>query len=113
MFIAHRAVDDRLVEQLAGQVSYGLGRSFLHGFFDGFGRNVPAYENGERISFRFEFGERLGRAALTRRSDWNFHLERAHLELDIPHQFFMRESLHDARKVCPLRSNRKPRDKHR
>ncbi len=88
-------------------MAYGLGRSILHGFFNGFGRDVAAYENGECISFRFESGERFSRATLTGRSDGNFHFERANLELDIPQDFFMRESLHDARKVCPLGAIRK------
>ena len=91
-------------------MAYGLGRSFLHGFFDRFRRNIAPHENGECISFRFEFGERFGRTALIRRSDGNFHFERANLQLDIPNEFFMRESLHDARKVCPLRAIRKGRD---
>lgn len=113
MFIEQRAVDSltryELVEQFTRQVAYCFGRGFLHGFFDGFGRDVATYENGECISFRFEFGERFGRAALVR-SDGNFHFERANLELDIPNDFFVRESLHDTRKVCPLRAIRKARD---
>lgn len=86
---------------------YGLNCSFLHRSFDGFGRYVAAHENCEIVSFRFELGERFGRAALTSRSDRNFDLERAHLELDIPHEFFIRERLHHAQKVRPSGSIRK------